>query len=451
MPFELPWRPEVLKKHQEFFNDSAYKDYLENAVSFNRKLNEERKMRLPYIDGQTGVAQRHYNGMRNRRERMPPPDNNVDPGKIICYPQKHWHKKRYQYLKYFMAPKHRFDPEADMHTISQVENPSAAGGPPPGGPGAGGPPLPGGGGPPGSGIPMNEDSNHSAGAGSGSGGGLKEEGGASRDGWSYYDEDMYGDGDMMGDEPDSGSDFDEDFSYGSRNKGRKGDKDKEGGGRRGGKKGGGGKRGSKGGEGGTGGSIGGNKRRSHADAIPDSEKPFACDRFGGNRGGGGNSRRSTAVNYSEDMDDSPLARSGGSPAKAKQQNTESGGGSGATPGGKPPFKKSELCDFCLGDKDNNVKTGKAEELVSCSDCGRSGHPTCLQFTDNMIISVKKYPWQCIECKCCSICGKSEDDDQLLFCDDCDRGYHMYCLSPPLKEPPEGSWSCHLCMEIFHKK
>ena len=51
-PFSIPYR---------FFNDSAYKDYLENAVGFNRKLNEERKMRLPYIDGQTGVAQRHYN------------------------------------------------------------------------------------------------------------------------------------------------------------------------------------------------------------------------------------------------------------------------------------------------------------------------------------------------------------------------------------------------------
>ncbi|GCC41482.1 hypothetical protein chiPu_0025179 [Chiloscyllium punctatum] len=28
-------------------------------------------------------------------------------------------------------------------------------------------------------------------------------------------------------------------------------------------------------------------------------------------------------------------------------------------------------------------------------------------------------------------------DQLLFCDDCDRGYHMYCLTPPMSEPPEG--------------
>lgn len=34
-------------------------------------------------------------------------------------------------------------------------------------------------------------------------------------------------------------------------------------------------------------------------------------------------------------------------------------------------------------------------------------------------------------------------DQLLFCDDCDRGYHMYCLSPPMTEPPEGKWT-HTC-------
>ncbi|XP_017065547.1 supporter of activation of yellow protein isoform X2 [Drosophila eugracilis] len=111
---------------------------------------------------------------------------------------------------------------------------------------------------------------------------------------------------------------------------------------------------------------------------------------------------------------------------------------------------SPYCDFCLGDQQENKKTNLPEELVSCSDCGRSGHPSCLQFTANMIISVKRYRWQCIECKYCSICGTSDNDDQLLFCDDCDRGYHMYCLSPPLVTPPEGSWSCKLCMEEFHK-
>jgi hypothetical protein len=38
-----------------------------------------------------------------------------------------------------------------------------------------------------------------------------------------------------------------------------------------------------------------------------------------------------------------------------------------------------------------------------------GHPSCLQFTANMIISVKQYRWQCIECKCCSLCGNSDND------------------------------------------
>uniref|UniRef100_A0A3P9CJE1 Double PHD fingers 2 n=1 Tax=Maylandia zebra TaxID=106582 RepID=A0A3P9CJE1_9CICH len=112
---------------------------------------------------------------------------------------------------------------------------------------------------------------------------------------------------------------------------------------------------------------------------------------------------------------------------------------------------NNYCDFCLGDSKTNHKTGQSEELVSCSDCGRSGHPSCLQFTPVMMAAVKTYRWQCIECKCCNMCGTSENDDQLLFCDDCDRGYHMYCLNPPMSEPPEGSWSCHLCLDLLKDK
>ncbi|XP_072573640.1 zinc finger protein ubi-d4-like isoform X4 [Paramormyrops kingsleyae] len=112
---------------------------------------------------------------------------------------------------------------------------------------------------------------------------------------------------------------------------------------------------------------------------------------------------------------------------------------------------NNYCDFCLGDSKVNRKTGQSEGLVSCSDCGRSGHPSCLQFTPVMMAAVKTYRWQCIECKCCNVCGTSENDDQLLFCDDCDRGYHMYCLRPPMSEPPEGSWSCHLCLDLLKDK
>ena len=45
---------------------------------------------------------------------------------------------------------------------------------------------------------------------------------------------------------------------------------------------------------------------------------------------------------------------------------------------------------------------------------------------------------------------------MLFCDDCDRGYHMFCVKPPIKEPPEGSCSMSLLLyeinvhiETFH--
>lgn len=42
----------------------------------------------------------------------------------------------------------------------------------------------------------------------------------------------------------------------------------------------------------------------------------------------------------------------------------------------------------------------------------AGHPTCLQFTDNMMQAVRTYQWQCIECKSCSICGTSENDVRM---------------------------------------
>lgn len=38
---------------------------------------------------------------------------------------------------------------------------------------------------------------------------------------------------------------------------------------------------------------------------------------------------------------------------------------------------NSYCDFCLGDSTENKKTHQAEELVSCSDCGRSGRLSLL--------------------------------------------------------------------------
>ncbi|KAF6287929.1 double PHD fingers 1 [Rhinolophus ferrumequinum] len=170
--------------------------------------------------------------------------------------------------------------------------------------------------------------------------------------------------------------------------------------------------------------IGGLRKRQDTASLEDRDKPYVCDKF-----------------YKE------LAWV----PEAQRKHTAKKAPDGTViPNG--------YCDFCLG---GSKKTGCPEDLISCADCGRSGHPSCLQFTVNMTAAVRTYRWQCIECKSCSLCGTSENDgaswagltpqDQLLFCDDCDRGYHMYCLSPPMAEPPEGSWSCHLCLRHLKEK
>ena len=42
------------------------------------------------------------------------------------------------------------------------------------------------------------------------------------------------------------------------------------------------------------------------------------------------------------------------------------------------------------------------------------------------------------CDTCGIGGK------LIACDSCDLHFHLDCLDPPLKEVPEGTWSCSNC-------
>lgn len=34
---------------------------------------------------------------------------------------------------------------------------------------------------------------------------------------------------------------------------------------------------------------------------------------------------------------------------------------------------------------------------------------------------------------------------MLLCDECNRGYHMYCLEPPLTSIPKSQWFCPPCL------
>lgn len=54
------------------------------------------------------------------------------------------------------------------------------------------------------------------------------------------------------------------------------------------------------------------------------------------------------------------------------------------------------------------------------------------------------PEDSIDSITCCVCGSGEADAELLLCDDCDGGYHTFCLRPILPRVPSGAWFCPSC-------
>ena len=117
---------------------------------------------------------------------------------------------------------------------------------------------------------------------------------------------------------------------------------------------------------------------------------------------------------------------------------------------EPKVKPSSICSFCLGTVEHN-RHKKPEQLISCHDCGNSGHPSCLQYTASLVARIRAEPWLCLECKRCMICDQGAATDDLLFCDACDKGFHMECLDPPLSKLPDGRWICPFCVPPPNRK
>jgi len=99
------------------------------------------------------------------------------------------------------------------------------------------------------------------------------------------------------------------------------------------------------------------------------------------------------------------------------------------------------CKHCGGNMNQN-KIGEPELLLHCTKCNQSSHPTCIGLHLDLLQFVTSYDWECTDCKKCVKCEKPEDEDKMLFCDLCDRGFHIYCVG--LKEIPGGRWHCGSC-------
>lgn len=70
----------------------------------------------------------------------------------------------------------------------------------------------------------------------------------------------------------------------------------------------------------------------------------------------------------------------------------------------------------------------------------------MDYTPELTSKIVMTAWQCTNCKTCSVCSEAnpEEDEQMLFCDSCDHGYHMSCHKPKVEVKPGGKWICFKC-------
>ncbi|KND00733.1 uncharacterized protein SPPG_03849 [Spizellomyces punctatus DAOM BR117] len=111
-----------------------------------------------------------------------------------------------------------------------------------------------------------------------------------------------------------------------------------------------------------------------------------------------------------------------------------------------PSRNPDACVHCHSIMPKHpIKKVLPVAMLTCASCKTKHHPSCIDFDDAVLIcKAQTYKWHCSDCKTCVICNQAGDDDKLLFCDTCDRGYHTYCLTPPLDGAPEGNWLCEQC-------
>ena len=60
MVLEIDVSHENVKKLKKFLGTGMYKELAVSTQSFSKKLNEERKMRIPYVDGQVSDRSREH-------------------------------------------------------------------------------------------------------------------------------------------------------------------------------------------------------------------------------------------------------------------------------------------------------------------------------------------------------------------------------------------------------
>lgn len=121
-PADLNINMTNILKIENFLNDKNYSELIEYSANFNARLSIERRLRMPFHDPQTGIAQKHSNLHFKKSQRLP----GLKEGQIYTYPSCRWRCKKNS-TKFTSQPFYRFRASdncttmvASNHTISAV-------------------------------------------------------------------------------------------------------------------------------------------------------------------------------------------------------------------------------------------------------------------------------------------------------------------------------------------
>ncbi|CAD0206625.1 unnamed protein product [Chrysodeixis includens] len=100
------------------------------------------------------------------------------------------------------------------------------------------------------------------------------------------------------------------------------------------------------------------------------------------------------------------------------------------------------CQFCLsGDNE--------DQLLLCDGCDKGYHTYCFKPRMDKIPDGDWYCWECVNKargeRVCIVCGGAHAGARTIPCALCSRAYHQDCHYPPLLKNPRGKWYCSQCI------
>ncbi|XP_033154123.1 uncharacterized protein LOC117137026 isoform X5 [Drosophila mauritiana] len=121
---------------------------------------------------------------------------------------------------------------------------------------------------------------------------------------------------------------------------------------------------------------------------------------------------------------------------------------GATPcesgSGEPNSGNVSPASNCDSDRDEKVEQ-IPKGLVQWRDAVSRSHTTA-QLAMALYVLESCVAWDKSIMKAnCQFCTSGENEDKLLLCDGCDKGYHTYCFKPKMDNIPDGDWYCYECV------